>query len=267
MSRKALCLLIMASLAIFPLGVANAKLPVARNRSILTIAWRDDDRIELAIANRSSSSEELTVELGYYSLGKQIVNESYVQVPPMTILVINYPYKEVVDSRLAPRSADTVFISDNSGRQVATAQIIGAHSDTIYYRVDECLLPAGEEALVYIDTPNADMKMDTEIYINVGKTFTLGDHTGKLKIDSLFRGAFDRAKPPSSGIENTDDVYTYSYGWRGLVIKIPTPRLNGVEQLAFSIDKMISTPHGIAGHGLSSPPILVYGPDMRVVEK
>ena len=45
---------------------------------------------------------------------------------------------------------------------------------------------------------------------------------GRLRVDS-HSGTLGRAKPPFGDTENPDDYQSYSYTWRGLVVKIPTP--------------------------------------------
>lgn len=139
---------------------------------------------------------------------------------------------------------------------------------TDHFRVESYLVLAGRDAVVYLETPAPSQDLADEIFISVGKTYTLGDYTGKLKIDKAQKGALDKAnKPPFSDMENPDDYHNYSYGWRGLVIKLPTPRIRGVERLDFEMEKFISTSDGTARHGLSAPPILVYGRDMELVEQ
>ena len=246
---------------------AHAKLPASVATGPEAIAWEHQGRVQLAIANTSSSYEELTAAFGYYRLGRRIVQEFLVDVPPKTILVSTYP-RVTDDSQSGYRPADTIYLFDETGRQVSATQIIGMHPATDHYSVERYLVPAGRDALVYLETPDPELGIDSEIYISVGKTYTLGDYTGKLKVDRVYRGALDKAKkPPFSEMEDPEDYYNYSYGWRGLVIKLSTPKITGVERLDFEMEKFINTPEGTARHGLSAPPILVYGSDMNLVEK
>lgn len=253
----AICLLLTT------IAYTKPSLPSPTPSRLYSIAWEHQGRVQLAIANPSSSYEELTAAFGYYRLGKRIIDEFSVDVPPKTILVTTYP-KITDDAGSGYRQADTIYLSDASNRQVAATQIIGLHPATMHYRVERYLVSAGREALVYLETPS-ELDQETEVYISIGKTYTLGDHVGRLRVDS-HSGTLGRAKPPFGDTENPDDYQSYSYTWRGLVVKIPTPRLEGVERLDFDIEKFISIPDGTARHGLSAPPILVYGPDMRVVE-
>lgn len=248
-------------------GVATAKLPAPRYAGIDALSWEHQGRVKLAVANTSYSYEDLTVEFGYYSLGRRVIDEYLIEVPPKTILVTTYS-KSVDRGVSGTRTADTAYISDIDGRQVATTQIIGIHPATNHYRVDRYLVPAGQEAIAYLETPDPELGIDARIYLSIGRTFTLGDHTGNLIISKIYRGELSREKkPPIGEDEDLQNFNHYSYGWRGLAIKAITPKLNGVERLDFDIEKFISTPEGTARHGLSAPPVLVYGPDMTLMEE
>ncbi|NMB12853.1 MAG: hypothetical protein GX977_11260 [Firmicutes bacterium] len=185
----------------------------------------------------------------------------------MTILVTTYP-KSVDQGVSGYRTADTIYVSDATGRQVSSTQMIGIHPATDHYHVERYLVPAGEEAIAYLETPDPKLGIDARIYLSIGKTFTLGDYTGNLMVGKVYQGGLEKErKPPLSDMEDPKDFYNYSYGWRGLVIRASTPKLKGVERLDFDIEKFISTPEGTARHGLSAPPILVYGPDMTLIEE
>lgn len=245
----------------------QAKLPASSPSELHAVAWEQNGRVQLAVANTSSSYEEITAAFGYQRLGRRIVQEFFMDVPPKTVLVKTFP-KITDDSQSGYRVADTIYILDDSGRQAATTQIMGVHPANDHFRVESYLVLAGRDAVVYLETPGPSQDLADEIFISVGKTYTLGDYTGKLKIDKAPKGALDKAnKPPFSDMENPDDYHNYSYGWRGLIIKLPTPRIRGVERLDFEMEKFISTPDGTARHGLSAPPILVYGRDMELVEQ
>ena len=245
----------------------HAKLPAPSPSELLAVAWEHEGRVQLAIANTSSSYEEVTAAFGYQRLGRRIVEEFFVDVPPKTVLVNTYP-KITDDSQSSYRVADTIYLFDENDRQVSATQIMGIHPATDHFRVESYLVLAGRDAVVYLETPGPELGIESDIFISVGKTYTLGDYAGKLRIDRVYTGALDKTnKTPFSDMENPDDYHNYLYGWRGLVIKVPTPRLRGVERLDFEMEKFINTPDGTARHGLSAPPILVYGRDMELVEQ
>jgi len=247
-------------------ALAQAKQPLSAASSIQALAWEQQGRVKLAVANASYSWEELTVEFGYYSLGRRIVDEYQVEVPPMTILVTTYP-KSVDQGVSGYRTADTIYISDATGRQVSSTQIIGIHAATGHYRIGRYLVPAGQEAVACLEAPDPQLGTDTKVYLSIGRTYRLGDHTGRLTVEVSQGGLMRERRPPLEEAEALQDSNNYSYGWRGLIIKILTPRFEGVERLDFDIEKFISTPEGTARHGLSAPPILVYGPGMTLVEE
>ena len=262
-SRSTLCALLLVCMLS---SVAQARLPIVPLK-LNTIAWEHEGRIKLAIANTSSYHEEFIVGFGYYMLGQRTIEKITIDVPPKTILVTTHPaFRD--DSQSGYQAADLVFISNASGKQLATTQIIGIPPATKHYRVDRYLVPAGQEAIAYLETPDPGFGIDTKVYLSIGKTYELGNHIGKLVVDKVYQGGLAKErKPPLGETENPQDYHNYSYGWRGLAIKAATPRLSGVERLDFRIEKLISTPEGIVRHGLSAPPILVYGPDMTLVEE
>lgn len=247
-------------------ALAQAKQPLSTASGIQAIAWEQQGRVKLAVANTSYLWEELTVEFGYHSLGRRIIDEYSIGVPPMTILVTIYP-KAMDQGVSGYRAADTIYISDVTGRQVASTQIIGIHAATGHYRIERYLVPAGQEAVAYLQAPDPDLGIDTKVYLGIGKTYRLGDYTGRLTLEVSQGGLMRERRPPLEETETLQDFYNYSYGWRGLVIKASTPKLEGVERLDWDMEKFISTPEGTVRHGLSAPPILVYGPDMTLVEE
>ena len=262
-NRYILCALLLVCMLS---SVAQARLPIVPLK-LNTIAWEHEGRTKLAIANTSSYHEEFIVSFGYYMLGQRTIEETTIDVPPKTILVTTHPMVSD-DAQSGYRTADTIYVSDLNGRQLATTQIIGIHPATKHYRVDRYLVPAGQEAIAYLETPDPGFGIDTTVYLSIGKTYDLGNYIGKLVVDKVYQGGLAKErKPPLGETENIQDYHNYSYGWRGLAIKAATPRLNGVERLDFRIEKLISTPEGTARHGLSAPPILVYGPDMTLVEQ
>jgi hypothetical protein len=258
-----ICALAIVSLLVV---TVDARLPIIPLK-VHALAWEHEGRIKLAVANTSSFPEEFTVGFGYYMLGQRVIEEVTIDVPPKTILVTTQPAVRG-DSQSGYQAADLIFVSSASGKRLATAQIIGIHPATKHYRVDRYLVPAGQEAIAYLETPDPGFGIDTKVYLSIGKTYELGNHIGKLVVDKVYQGGLAKErKPPLGETENPQDYHNYSYGWRGLAIKAATPRLSGVERLDFRIEKLISTPEGIVRHGLSAPPILVYGPDMTLVEE
>ena len=265
--RTSIALVVITLILCISTALAGAKLPGRRDHYFHAVAWVYQGRVTLAIANTSSSHEELTTAFGYYLLGQRIIDEFSVTVPPKTILITTYPVIRG-DSPRGYVTADTIFIHDENDQQIGMTQIIGIHPATTHYQVDRYLVPAGEEAIAYLETPDPELGIDAKIYLSIGKTYRLGDRMGKLVVDKVHRGGLERAtKPPLSDLEDPKDFHNYSYGWRGLAIKISTPKIRGVERIDFDIEKFISTPEGTARHGLSAPPILVYGPDMILMEE
>lgn len=256
------------ALAILSLLVVTveARLPIVPLK-LHTLAWEHEGRIKLAIANTSSSHEEFIAAFGYYMLGQRTIEKIAIDVPPETILVTTHPAVRG-DGQSGYQPADLVFISNASGKQLATAQIIGIHPATKHYRVDRYLVPSGKDAIAYLETPDPGFGTDTKVYLSIGKTYELGNYIGKLMVDKVYQGSLAKErKPPLGETENVQDYHNYSYGWRGLAIKAATPKLSGVERLDYRIEKLIETPEGTVRHGLSAPPILVYGPDMTLVEE
>jgi hypothetical protein len=267
MSRRLALALVLVSLLTTLAAPVEGRVSGSIGPTFHALAWEQQGRVKLAVANTSYSYEDLTVEFGFYRLGRRVIDEYLIEVPPKTILVTTYS-KSVDRGVSGTRTADTAYISDIDGRQVATTQIIGIHPATNHYRVDRYLVPAGQEAIAYLETPDPELGIDARIYLSIGRTFTLGDHTGNLIISKIYRGELSREKkPPIGEDEDLQNFNHYSYGWRGLAIKAITPKLNGVERLDFDIEKFISTPEGTARHGLSAPPVLVYGPDMTLMEE
>lgn len=246
--------------------MAQARLPIVPLK-LHTLAWEHEGRVTLAIANTASYHEEFIVGFGYYMLGQRTIEKITIDVPPQTILVTTHPAVRG-DGQSGYRPADLVFISNTSGKQLATTQIIGIHPATKHYRVDRYLVPAGQDAITYLETPDPGLGMNTKVYLSIGKTYDLGNYIGKLMVDKVYQGSLAKErKPPLDQTENPQDYHNYSYGWRGLAIKAATPKLSGVERLDYRIEKLIETPEGTVRHGLSAPPILVYGPDMTLVEE
>ncbi|HHV94775.1 MAG TPA: hypothetical protein GXX47_09615 [Firmicutes bacterium] len=256
-------ILLPALVVFFVAGYVSSASP----QTLHALAWEQQGRIKLAIGNTSSEAQMFLAGFGYYLMGPRILEEVAVEVPGKSILVTTY-HMVRSDAQSGYRAADMVFITAADGDGSAAVQIIGLHPATQHYAVDSCIVRAGQEAVVYLKTPDPELGIDTRVYISIGKTFTLGHYTGKLKIDRVYDGELKTAaNPPFSEGERPQDYHNYSYGWRGLRITAPTPKLKGVERLDFAIEQFISTPEGTARHGLSAPPILVCGPDITIVEK
>ncbi|NLA57555.1 MAG: hypothetical protein GX855_01405 [Firmicutes bacterium] len=246
---------------------AQGKLPLTPSPTFHAVAWEQQGRVKLAIANASPEPKEFSAGFGYYLLGQRILEEVPINVPGKTILVTTHPMVRG-DSQSGYRIADMVFVSEADGRTSAAIQIIGVRPATEHYVADSFIVPAGQNAVVYIKTPDPELGIDTTVYLSIGKTFTLGYFKGKLRIDRVYEGGLKKASnPPLGEGEKPQDFYNYSYGWRGLKVTASTPRLEGVERLDFVIEELISTPEGTARHGLNAPPILVYGPDITLMEK
>ncbi|NLK09284.1 MAG: hypothetical protein GX316_11405 [Firmicutes bacterium] len=258
-------LMIIILLALFT-PTSHAQPSTLSQPQIQVVAWEHEGRVKLAVANTSSRYQEITAAFGYQRLGRRIVEEYFIDVPPKSIVVEGYP--KIVDmSQSGARECDTVYLFDDQKQQVAVAQIVGIHSATNHFRVESHLVPAGQDAVVYLETPYQEPKKDTKIFISVGKKYTLGTITGRVRVRELHEGGFIETTNPHFGdMEKPEDYHNYSYGWRGLVITMATPRVPGLTRLDFQIEKFIYTPDGTARHGLAAPPILVYGRDITLVE-
>ncbi len=267
MPRVRLAVILMLLIVSLAAPLAQGKVAITPSHSFHAIAWEHQGRLKLAIANPSFESEEFLAGFGYYLLGQRILEEVPIQVPGKTILVTTHPLVRG-DAQSGYRTADMVFVSTGDGQVVVATQIIGLHPATQHYRVDRCIVEAGQDAVVYVKTPDPELGSDTTIYLSIGKTFSLGNYTGKLKIDRVYGGGLKKASsPPFSEGERPQDFHNYSYGWRGLRITASTPKLDGIQRLDFAMEQFVSTPEGTARHGLSAPPILVYGPDITLMEK
>ena len=267
MPRVRLAVILMLLIVSLAAPLAQGKVGITPSQSFHAIAWEHQGRLKLAIANPSHEPEKFLAGFGYYLLGQRILEEVHIEVPGRTILVTTHPMVRG-DAQSGYRTADMVSISRADGRMAEAVQIIGLHPATQHYEVDDYIVRAGQDAVMYIKTPDPELGIDAAVYLSIGKTFTLGDYTGKLKIDRVYDGGLKKtSKSPFGEGERPQDFHNYSYGWRGLRITAPTPKLEGVERLDFTIEQFISTPEGTVRHGLSVPPILVYGPDITLMEK
>ena len=140
-------------------------------------------------------------------------------VPGKTILVTTHPLVRG-DAQSGYRTADMVFVSTGDGQVVAATQIIGLHPATQHYRVDRCIVEAGQDAVVYVKTPDPELGSDTTIYLSIGKTFSLGNYTGKLKIDRVYDGGLKKTSSPLVKEKGPRFLLLLR---RGLRITAPTP--------------------------------------------
>lgn len=268
MSKAKLAVIVIFVIAVLTAPSAQGKVPLTRDPAFHAIAWEHQGRVKLAIANTSPERQEFSVGFGYYLLGQRILEETAIQVPGQTILVTTHPMVWS-DAETGYRTADMVFLRTRDGESAASAQIIGLHPATEHYRVDRFIVSAGQDAVMYIETPDPELGVDTTVYLSIGRNFNLGNYKGRVMVDKVYEGGLKRASDPPFGKgERPQDFHNYSYSWRGLRITAPTPkRFEGVQQLEFVIEEFVSTPEGTARHGLSAPPILVYGSDIILMEQ
>ena len=82
-----------------------------------------------------------------------------------------------------------VFITAADGDGSAAVQIIGLHPATQHYAVDSCIVRAGQEAVVYLKTPDPELGIDTRVYISIGKPSPWGIIRVNWKIDRVYDGS------------------------------------------------------------------------------
>lgn len=103
--------LVLVLIAVFPIACKEGPVPpTPKGGGLCSTAWLEGDEVNIAIANNSKESEELTIGVGGYVMGPKIIDAASISVEGQGMVICKFKKKVGAVFKGEEIRSDTVFI-------------------------------------------------------------------------------------------------------------------------------------------------------------
>ena len=165
-------LLVLVLLVIFPVASMGKVVQDApEGKEVCSIAWVEDDEINVAVANNSGRAKRLTIGVGGYLLGVKILDSKNIRVAKDGIVTSKFEKKEEIHLRGQKIKNNTVFIyRDRRMKELLdTVYVHEYHPAQNHYRSSEYLVQGGDTVHFSLSSPD-DINLHQKVIWVIGKS-------------------------------------------------------------------------------------------------